>query len=159
MVFLRMQVVLALVLLGAASSQTARPNFIVMQPDDMDFFEPWNPPAHVVANGVFAFPASGLPNLERLRQGAVEMTQAYAATASCAPSRFSTLTGRYASRSGVLRTVDANEEVVEVNVANTRLDITEASPNDCDNNMAALLQMNGYRTGVVGSKLNNMYAT
>lgn len=144
--------VLALaLLLGSAASQSQQPNFIVMQPDDMEFFEAWMPPAHVDNNNVFAFPASGLPNMERLRQGSVQMTQAYTATSTCGPSRFSTMTGRYASRSGFSREQSVTEDVVDVTIAKTK--VHDGSDDCTQSNMATLLQKNGYRTGVVGSKL------
>lgn len=144
----QIQVVVALALLGTAFGQ--RPNFIVMQPDDMEFFEPWIPPPHADNEPAFAFPASSLPHLERLRQGSVQMTQAYTASSSCAPSRFSTITGRYASRSGFSRALSANEDVTEVTVPTTRIE--DASDQCTEGNVATLLQKNGYRTGIVGSK-------
>lgn len=142
----QIQVVVALALLGTAFGQ--RPNFIVMQPDDMEFFEPWIPPPHADNEPAFAFPASSLPHLERLRQGSVQMTQAYTASSSCAPSRFSTITGRYASRSGFSRALSANEDVTEVTVPTTRIE--DASDQCTEGNVATLLQKNGYRTGIVG---------
>ena len=72
----------------------------------------------------------------------------------CGTSRFSTVTGRYPSRSAYGRAISGADELIrDVTIPNTKLqDVTTVSDgNDCsENNLAALLQQNGYRTGVVG---------
>ena len=47
-----------------------RPNIIVMQPDDLDFFDPWGPPPNNPSepNKVIPFPAVGLEWMEKLRK-------------------------------------------------------------------------------------------
>ena len=89
-----------------------KPNIIIMQPDDFPFFAEWSPPPRNPypdsdkdrgprARRKFAegFPAGfTMPNLERLRKQGLQMTQAYTASAACATSRYSTITGRYPSR-------------------------------------------------------------
>ena len=65
-----------------------RPNFIVMQPDDLDFFERWTPPVHFPTMGRTAtMPASHvLSNMERLRTKGLHMKQAYTASSKvCSP--------------------------------------------------------------------------
>ena len=68
------------------------PNFIIIQPDDHYFFEEWNPPARFA--GRFAYNMDGIltsmntaptsngmtPNIDRLRDQGLEMTNAYAAS-------------------------------------------------------------------------------
>ena len=57
---------------------TTSPNFIIMQPDDLQFFEEWFPPAHFTETGYTpTIPAADLPNMERLRGDGVQMMQAY----------------------------------------------------------------------------------
>lgn len=67
--------------LGVVAVEVAaqnRPNFIVLQPDDLRFFEEWTPPPHFPRRGqVETFPQNGLPNIEALRSNGVQMTEAY----------------------------------------------------------------------------------
>ena len=55
-----------------------RPNFIVMQPDDLKFFEEWLPPAHFPDSSDIATYSSrySLPNMDRLRENGITITQA-----------------------------------------------------------------------------------
>lgn len=137
------------------SAGGTRPNFIVMQPDDLEFFEAWLPPPHFVGNNGFAYPASGLPSIEKLRQAAVEMSQAHTASSTCGTSRFSTITGRHPSRSSFSRASNAGEDISLVSIPTTKLADTDSvlDGNDCSEaNLPTLLKKNGYRTGVVGSE-------
>ena len=66
-----------------------RPNIIIMQPDDLAFFDEWTPPPNTPneparQSTVNPLPAAGLPNLERLRRNGLQMTNAYAAAPMCA---------------------------------------------------------------------------
>lgn len=84
---------LALALAAAAAapaSGAGRPNFVVMQPDDLPFFEEWSPPAHLYGrtDGAVAFPDSGMPHLDRMIAGGLTMGQAYAASSMCGTSRY-----------------------------------------------------------------------
>jgi len=132
---------------------------IVMQPDDFPFFAEWTPPPKNPMSGggrrsSFAefFPNNySMPNLEMLRTQGLQMMQAYAASSMCATSRFSTITGRYPSRSGVSRKANFNETVSSVSVPNTKLHDVYGQAKDCtEDNIAAVLKSHGYRTGVVG---------
>lgn len=64
---------------AAAAQQNRRPNFIILQPDDLRFQERWNPPPHHPNNPqITRLPSAEImPNIERLRQGGLQMTQAY----------------------------------------------------------------------------------
>jgi len=142
-----------------------RPNIIVMQPDDFPFFAEWTPPpknpkpvdkqmgAGSGDREEFAegFPSNyGMPNLERLRTQGLQMMQAYTASAMCSTSRFSTITGRFPSRSGVNRRENQNNTLISsIDVANTKLHDIDGKTKDCsEGNIAAILQKDGYRTGV-----------
>lgn len=131
-----------------------RPNFIVMQPDDLAFFEEWLPPAHFPTNtDTFRYNSFGLPNLDRLRNRGLHMTQAYTASPVCGTSRYSTITGRYPSRSSASRSRNSGAPISAVTIPTTKLvDIGGVvDGNDCsENNVAAILKANGYRTGVTG---------
>lgn len=129
-----------------------RPNMIVMQPDDFQFLAHWPAsPAHFpTTQNPSDMPSSLVPNLERLSRDGLTMQRGYAVAPECAPSRFSTLTGRYPSRSAFSRNRENAGDLVTVSVPRTKLvDIDGVS--DCSkNNIAVLLRENGYRTGFMG---------
>lgn len=134
------------------SSETpSKPNIIVIQPDDLPFYDVWGPPPNNPADpDQFArFPANfDLPNIERLRTQGVQLRQAYAASSSCGTSRFSTLTGKYPSRAVSNDSENTpNKTLAQVTIPKTKLiDI------DCSaENLAQALKNNAsYRTGAVG---------
>ena len=140
----------------SGSAETKQPNFIVIQPDDHYFFEEWNPPGQFDGDkSLQQFPpnSNGLPNINRIREDGLEMKSAYAASTMCGTSRYSTITGRYPSRSSYGRYQDEYSDLRDVGIRSTKLEDVQGvdDPNDCsENNVAALLQRNGYRTGVVG---------
>lgn len=108
-----------------SSFDERRPNIIVMQPDDMEFFDPWTPPPRNPSqpNNDVPFPNAGLEWMEKLREfdhtmsniiywqkmfyltlltlfyctgtDGLQMLQAYTASPVCGTSRFSTITGKY----------------------------------------------------------------
>lgn len=150
---------LILLVLSIISGCTGTPNFIVFQPDDMAFFEEWTPPAHFPSgnrNDVITFddidPVNGLPNIETLRTSGLQMMQAYTTSSVCGTSRYSTMTGRYPSRSAFSRARNAGSTISTVVIPRTKLqDSNVVDGDDCTtNNIAAALKANGYRTGVVG---------
>ena len=58
-----------------------RPNFIVMQPDDLNFYGSWTPPPHYPDRNDVAMPAEYfLKNMDRLRSEGLQMMQAYTAS-------------------------------------------------------------------------------
>jgi len=125
-----------------------RPNIIVMQPDDMQFFREWNPPPNKPdkKKEINFPPNNGMPNLEELRLKSIQFTEAYTASPICGTSRFSTITGKYPSRAVSAMNGSTEEERSDVNIPNTKLE-----GDDCTkNNLAATFQENGYRTGIVG---------
>jgi len=145
--------------LGASviSAQTKRPNFIICQPDDLRFFEEWTPPPHVPIFSeaqIEVYPEkNGLPNINRLRRNGIQMMQAYTASPMCGTSRYSTLTGRYPSRSAVNRWNNHDDDRAQVKIPNTKLLDVSAKKiphgKDCsENNLAVVLKKHGYRTGV-----------
>ena len=64
------------------------PNIIILYVDDLGYGD------------VGEYGASGVltPNIDRLAQGGLRFTDAYSTAATCSPSRYSLLTGRYAFR-------------------------------------------------------------
>jgi len=139
-----------------STSSKKKPNFIIMQPDDLEFFEAWTPPAHFGDEKKYTvdYPEfSDLKNMNFLRENGVQMKQAYAASPVCGTSRYSTITGRFPSRSSNGRAQESGETIRNVQIPNTKLHDrrTAEDGKDCsDNNLAAVFRNNNYNTGVVG---------
>lgn len=132
-------------------------NFIIMQPDDMEWHEEWGSPAHFDtsdSSSIILKPATSLiPNIEQLRTEGLQMNNAYVASPLCGTSRYSTMTGRYASRSSYGREQHFNSVTRNVKIANTKLEdiTTVADGNDCtENNLAAAFSDGGYTTAMIG---------
>jgi len=133
----------------------SKPNFIVMQPDDLLWLEEWDPVPHFDPPGmVVTVPdVSLIPNIERLRLNGIQMKQAYTASAVCGTSRYSTITGRYPSRSSYGRNINFNDTMRDVTIATTKLeDIDKVEDgNDCSvGNLANVMKNDLYKTGMVG---------
>ncbi len=65
-----------------------KPNIILIYTDDLGYGD-------VGAYGTSAIPT---PNIDRLAKNGVRFTNAHATSATCSPTRFSLLTGKYAWR-------------------------------------------------------------
>lgn len=118
-------------------------NIIIMQPDDLLFYDEWGAPPNIPnqSNLRTNMPSAGMPNIERLRLNGLQMMQAYTASPMCGTSRYSTITGKYPSRA---ETNSGNPSVVTI--PTTKLD-----GNDCtQENLAAEFKANGYRTAMIG---------
>lgn len=133
------------------------PNFIVIQPDDLPWLEAWGDAAHFdyadVTSHITKPDLGSIPNIERLRTNGLQMLQAYTASPMCGTSRYSTITGRYPSRSSYGRDMDGTNTVRRVTIPRTKLeDVTTVSDGlDCtEHNLAVEFKANGYQTGVVG---------
>lgn len=72
----------------------SRPNVIIMQPDDLQFYDEWNPPPNNPTQAERTNPlpsTNGLPNINRLRTDGLHMKQAYTVSPTCGTSRYSTM--------------------------------------------------------------------
>ncbi|MFB6295475.1 MAG: sulfatase [Halobacteriales archaeon] len=107
------------------------PNVVVIYTDDQD-------PDWVGAYGGDAL----TPNIDRLAEEGVRFDRYYATSPVCSPSRYSALTGRYASRSDLFQ-----EEFPPGGPVNIGWEpgIRGERPN-----LASVLSENGYTTGLVG---------
>lgn len=134
-------------------TEDTQPNVIIIQPDDLPFFDAWGPPPNnpSLSGQTVEFPGgNSLPNIERLRLNGIQLNQAYAASSACGTSRFSTLTGKYPSRAASSRS-DTNRSLATVTIPKTKLIDVEGYGNDCtEENLAVAMKNGGYRTGVVG---------
>ncbi|MDZ7639638.1 MAG: arylsulfatase [Bryobacterales bacterium] len=110
---------------NGARAQNAKPNIIVILADDIGYGD----------TGPYGATKVKTPNLDRMAAQGLRFTNAYCSSATCTPTRYSLLTGRYAFRkegSGVLP-------------GNAPLLIEPGQPT-----IASVLKGAGYATGVVG---------
>lgn len=145
---------------------TNRPNIILLTIDDLDFDELYtyyehydneskdftNLPTNTGAKAK-GFPSAGpynerlppeTPNLDRLASNGVLFTRFYVTSPLCVPSRYSLMTGNYASRNGKLR--------ADTKIASTEnlILVGPNTPLDNENVFVEKLQTSGFRTGFVG---------
>lgn len=76
-----------------AQSETRPPNIILIVADDLG----WN---DITLHGGVANGTVPTPNIDRIAKEGVRLTNAYAASGTCAPSRAALMTGRYPTRFG-----------------------------------------------------------
>jgi len=95
--------------------------------------------------------------MTKLRDEGLDMTQAYAAAPKCGTSRYSTVTGRYPTRSSIGRKTAKNNGVnpAAATIPNTKLQ--DVGPSNIDDgfdcsvgNIAQVFKANNYTTGMVG---------
>ena len=84
------------------------------------------------------------PNIDRLAREGVYFSRGYVSSSVCTPSRYSCLTGRYASRSQVKKFTRGITKEGQTWV-HWNADLAQAEPN-----IAKVLQAHGYATGIVG---------
>jgi arylsulfatase A-like enzyme len=108
-----------------AQGRERRPNIVILYADDVG----WGDLSCYGATRVKT------PNLDRLAAAGLRFTDAHSSAATCTPSRYSLLTGRYAFRNERARVLPGDAPLL----------IEPGSPT-----LPALLKQQGYRTGVVG---------
>ena len=149
----------SLAILAISATTATATNFLIIQPDDMPFYEPWLPPAHLPWTGTYPgefYPSnSNLPWINKLRNDGMVMTNAYAASPKCGTSRYSTVTGRYPSRSAKARRSAWSNNVhpVSATIPKSKLDDLNQvmDGDDCSHsNIAQVFSSNDYVTGMVG---------
>lgn len=121
-----MSALLLTVCLGAANASGAgKPNIVLIYADDVGYGD-------VSCNGQSTLPT---PHIDRLASSGLRFTDAHCSAATCTPSRYALLTGRYAFRqkNSSIRPGDANL-IIE--------------PGSCT--LPERLQSVGYHTGIVG---------
>jgi arylsulfatase A-like enzyme len=105
---------------GAARAGGAPPNILYVMSDDHA--------AHAIS--AYGSRINRTPNIDRLAQGGVRMTNCFCTNSICTPSRAAILTGQYSHRNGVYTLAD-------------QLDGSR-------NNVAKEMQRAGYQTGMIG---------
>jgi len=128
-----------------AASEHQRPNIILFITDDQSPFT-WDR-GRVDSARAFGFNGENnvyTPEIDRLARDGIVFTRAYVSSSVCSPSRYTTLTGRYAGRSEGKRFSELHPKGTMTRVENN----TELEEHKL--NLAKVLQQNGYRTGLVG---------
>jgi arylsulfatase A-like enzyme len=112
-------------LFGSGTAAAPPPNILLIYADDIGYGD------------LACYGASGVrtPNVDRLAAEGIRFTSAYATSATCTPSRYSLLTGRYAFR----------DERVRILAGDAGLLIEPGRKT-----LPAMLRRAGYATGVVG---------
>ncbi len=149
------------------ASASPKPNVVLFYFDDLDFdeigvYDPVAFPTYTGAKqrGLFTesmnpwlayFEATGIhtPHIDSLARDGVRFNSFYVTSTLCSPSRYSLLTGRYASRSsGVCADYPPG---VQANV------VQNAELGPSEQNIAKLLKAQGYTTGMVGKWHNSAW--
>lgn len=123
---LALLLILSLLLPSAANGSAAAAGIVLILADDLGYGD----------IGAYGAALIETPNLDRLAEEGVRLTDFYASSNVCTPSRAGLLTGRYAVRSGLAAgTVTANDaRGLPAGVAT----------------IATVLKEAGYRTGLIG---------
>lgn len=105
-------------------AQTEKPNIVIIYVDDLGYGD----------LSCYGATEVSTPNVDKLAKGGVMFTDAHCSAATCTPSRYSLLTGRYAFRKDAA-----------VLPGDAPLLISTSTPT-----LPGMLQKNGYKTAVVG---------
>ncbi|WP_222847388.1 sulfatase family protein [Pontiella desulfatans] len=133
---MKKQIILAMIMVVAVLSGTAetrKPNVVIIYTDDqpMDSFGFIRGKAHT-------------PNIDRLAKEGAYFSKAYATSSVCSPSRYSALTGQYASR---CQSPEFRREISEEGVTKV---LWNMGMSEDQWNFPRVMQANGYKTGMIG---------
>lgn len=110
---------------GQAEVENAGPNIIIIYADDLGYGDV----------GVYGATALQTPNMDVLGKGGLVFTNGYASSATCSPSRYALLTGRYPWRNERAKILPGTAPLL--------LDTMELT-------IPKVLSSKGYHTGIVG---------
>ena len=110
---------------AAIAQQNKNPNIILIYTDDLGYGD-------ISCNG---FSAIKTPNIDKLAKSGVRFTNAHSTSATCTPSRFSLLTGKYAWRKEGTGIAPGDASLLIPTTITT---------------LPGMLQKAGYKTGVIG---------
>ncbi|XP_062303043.1 steryl-sulfatase isoform X2 [Osmerus eperlanus] len=116
---------------GSASPLEKRPNFVLMMVDDLGIGD----------LGCYGNTTLRTPNIDKLAQEGVKLTQHIAAAPLCTPSRAAFLTGRYPIRSGMVG--QGRLGVYVISAASGGLPNQEVT-------FAKIAKQQGYKTALIG---------
>ncbi|VGO17774.1 Arylsulfatase [Pontiella desulfatans] len=117
----------------SGTAETRKPNVVIIYTDDqpMDSFGFIRGKAHT-------------PNIDRLAKEGAYFSKAYATSSVCSPSRYSALTGQYASR---CQSPEFRREISEEGVTKV---LWNMGMSEDQWNFPRVMQANGYKTGMIG---------
>lgn len=151
---IRRSVFCALLALGTltpvAAAAARPPNIVVIMTDDVDFNE-----ISCYADGRGKV---WTPHIDSIIQGGMRFDRMRVVTPVCVPSRFATLTGRYASRSRAYDTIPADRTVSVENINSPRLGMAAPTIGPGEKTIAHFLRERGYVTGLFGKHHNDKTA-
>ena len=125
-------------------STAGQPNVVLIHVDDLDFDE------------VAAYDGAGWvhsPNMDRLINGGIKFTRAYVNSPVCVPSRYGTLTGRYASRCDAFIKHSSDKILSIENVDNRTTVAPTIGPSEWT--LARMMASAGYVTAMTGKYHND----
>ena len=102
-----------------------RPNIVIIYLDDLGYGEA----------GVYGSTELQTPNIDRLARGGQRFTNGYATSATCSPSRYALLTGRYPWRNERAKILSGTAPLL--------IDTAQMT-------LPKMLRREGYHTGIVG---------
>src|SRR5688572_10082556 len=91
----------AIGLQAALAAETKQPNIVIFLADDLGYGD----------LACYGHPLIKTPNLDAFAKQGIRLTQCYAASAVCSPSRSAILTGRTPYRNGVFTWIPENREI------------------------------------------------
>ena len=107
------------------STSDSPPNILLIYLDDLGYGDV----------GVYGSTELNTPNIDRLANGGIRFTQGYASSATCSPSRYALLTGRYPWRNERAKILSGTAPLL-------------IDPNE--KTLPKMLKEQGYHTGIVG---------
>jgi arylsulfatase A-like enzyme len=144
--------------LGKTEIADRKRNIVFFLPDDMylEDYAPWQQekfspgtPGDMNCASTPIQNRGAMPNFERIAQTGGQFTRAYSTSSTCAPSRFSVMTGRYPSRSLYGRKW-TQRYMERSDWTYVHADVSFFSGSDNQMNVASALRAVGYTTGMVG---------
>jgi arylsulfatase A-like enzyme len=132
---------------SAERTETRPPNVIIFMTDDQSPMDWEYSKFGLKAPAAWGYTGANVysPHVDKLAGNGMIFDRAYVSTSVCTPSRYTTLTGRYPSRSQGTRFMALHPRGTQTQIEN----IVELDPPD-QLNLPKVLQANGYRTGFVG---------
>ncbi|KAI2598532.1 arylsulfatase L, partial [Homo sapiens] len=130
-------VLLSLAPSASSDISASRPNILLLMADDLGIGD----------IGCYGNNTMRTPNIDRLAEDGVKLTQHISAASLCTPSRAAFLTGRYPVRSGMVSSI--GYRVLQWTGASGGLPTNETT-------FAKILKEKGYATGLIGRILDTL---
>ena len=142
-----------------AHAQEPRPNIVIIMVDDIQFqsTEAWSQDKQALGAYNAKNHTPYTPELDRLAEAGLQFTRAYTSSTTCAPARYSVLTGRYAGNNqsrDFLKSNEVNklpgEALFLSRVENINMAMEKGTDKYAGMNLQTQLSKAGYTTGIIG---------